>query len=212
MRTIPFPPDGPRHWLWISCVPVVLCLFGCGQSRPARVLPPAVDAAAVTDAIMARADADGDGRLSAAELTTLPALAAAREILDGDGDGQLSGAEIRRWLDDIKASRVAITSLCVTVTQRGKPLAGAKVRLLPEPFMGPETQPAEGLTDPQGNALVSIPGSDYPGVNCGLYRVEIFGAGSDGTPLSFRSNGQSILGLAVGGMLPENGMAHFALE
>jgi hypothetical protein len=61
-------------------------------------------------------------------------------------------------------------------------------------------------------SMVTIPGGEYPGVNCGLYRVEITGKGNDGKPLAAKYNSQSALGVAVGGMLPENGMAVFELN
>jgi hypothetical protein len=191
---------------------LVVAMAGCGPSRPARITPPGLDVAAVTAAVMARADTDGDGRLTKQELERVPALVAPLAALDADADGQLSAAELRAWLEEVKASRVAITSLNASVTHKGKPLSGAAIRLVPESFMGGRMKAAAGVTEAGGDAILTIPDSPYPGVHCGLYRVEITGAGHDGKPLPARYNTESTLGLAVGGRVPENGMAFFTLE
>ena len=62
------------------------------------------------------------------------------------------------------------------------------------------------------SATATIPSGTYMGVNCGLYRVEITGQGNDGKPLPAKYNAASTLGAAVGGRLPENGVATFVLE
>lgn len=56
------------------------------------------------------------------------------------------------------------------------------------------------------------PAAEVPGVNCGLYRVELTGPGIDGRPLPASFNTESRLGLAVGAALPPNGMATFDLK
>ena len=185
---------------------------GCGPSRPARVVPPALDPEAVTAAVMAKADANGSGSIEKPEFAAVPALAAAVQELDGDRDGAVSAAELRAWLEQVKLSQIAITSFAGEVRHLKKPLASATVRLVPESFMGTGVQPAEGVTDASGRFSATIPQAKYPGVNCGLYRVEITGQGNDGKPLPARFNAQSTLGAAVGGRLPENGVAAFVLE
>lgn len=194
----------------LTCL--VLCTIGCGPGRPARLVPPPLDPAAVAAAAIAAADVDGNGSVGGDEIRKVPALAAALKHLDTDGDQSLSVAELRTWLEAVRESRVAITSFTAAVTHKGKPLAGATVRLVPEPFMGRDMQPAEAVTDASGTAFPTIRDSKYPGVNCGLYRVEIEATGVDGKPLPARYNTDSTLGVAVGGLLPENGMATFPLE
>lgn len=185
---------------------------GCGPSRPKRIEPPPINPAVVTAAIMKAADVDGDGSLDRQELAKVPGLVAAVTILDSDKSGGLSAGEISGWLDEVKGSRVAITSFAASVIQNGKPVAGATVKLVPEAFMGGELKAAEGTTDATGGVMVSIPGSPYPGVNCGIYRVEISGNGADGRPLPAKYNTETTLGVAIGGMFPENGMVTFELE
>jgi hypothetical protein len=195
------------RWLRLSpgmtgviCAAAV-AITGCGPSRPARIPAPSLDPEAVADAAAA-----------GGALDKLPAVGFGRAGLDTDGDKQVSRDELVRWLTEVRDSKVAITSVAVQVTQRGKPLVGADVKLVPEACMGGAIKEASGTTDESGVAMVTIPGSEYPGVNCGLYRVEITGAGGDGKALPAKYNTDSTLGMAVGGMLPENGMASFDLK
>jgi hypothetical protein len=173
---------------------------------------PRINPEAIVDAVFEKADADRDGRLPASEQQTVPSIAAAAGRLDGDGDGAVTREELLAWLEAVHDSRVAITSLEVIVTQRGRPLAAVTVRLVPEPFMGNELKAAEGVTDAGGVAAVTIPDATYPGVNCGLYRVEIIGTGNDGKPLPERVNTATTLGVAVGAGIPETGSVEFRLD
>ena len=173
---------------------------GCGPSRPARIPAPPLDPAAVAAAA------------SSGDLNKLPAIAAGRIVLDTDKDKKVSQGELVKWLEEVRDSKVAITSIAVQVSHKGKPLSGAEIRLVPEACMAGGIKEASGKTDQSGMSMVTIPGSEYPGVNCGLYRVEITGNGNDGKPLAAKYNSQSTLGVAVGGMLPENGMAVFELN
>ena len=206
-------PDHPhRPPLLALALALLLCLLAGCSTRPARVPAPRINPAAIVDAVFEKADADRDGRLPASEQQTVPSIAAAAGRLDGDGDGAVTREELLAWLEAVHDSRVAITSLEVIVTQRGRPLAAVTVRLVPEPFMGNELKAAEGVTDAGGVAAVTIPDATYPGVNCGLYRVEIIGTGNDGKPLPERVNTATTLGVAVGAGIPETGSVEFRLD
>lgn len=191
---------------------VLLGAAGCGPSRPARIVPPALDPEAVTTAVLSRADADSDGIVEEAELAAVPALVGAVEDMDADHDGGISKAELRRWFDRLHTSRIAITSFAGNVRHLQRPLANVTVKLTPEPFMGQDMKAAEGTTDADGRFSATIPGSKYPGINCGLYRVEITGQGNDGKPVAAKYNAQSILGAAVSGQSSNAGVANFVLE
>lgn len=197
--------------LLATCLLAACLAGGCGPSKPARLVPPALDAAAVTAGIM-QADANGDGILDAGELARAPAFLEAVPQLDRDGDKSLSRAEIESWVADVRGSQVAITSAAVVVKHKGRPLAGAGVKFVPEAYMGTAVAAAEGTTDAAGQAQISIPGGRFPGVNCGVYRVEITGKGPDGRPLAAKYNTSTTLGAAVGGPLPRGGVLVFALE
>lgn len=200
---------------WFTAPVILLAVAatgGCWSGRPARVVPPAMDPQTVVEAVMQKADADGDGRITAEEFDAMPAVGFALEAFDRDGDKAVSREELLTWLEEVKASRVAITSFAAEIKHKGRPLSGAVVRLIPEELMGGTMQQAEGTTDENGSAMVSIPGGEYPGVNCGLYRVEISGTGNDGKPLPEVYNSKTRLGVAVGGSATEHGMIVFDLD
>jgi len=179
----------------------IAVVAGCGPARPARIAAPVIDPTAVADGIAL-----------AGGLESMAAIAAARSGLDANGDEQVSRDELVGWLEQVRDSKVAITSVAVQVMHKGKPLSAAAVKLVPEACMGGAIKQAAGTTDDSGVAMVTIPGSEYPGVNCGLYRIEITGTGTDGKALPAKYNTDSTLGVAVGGMLPENGMVSFDLK
>jgi hypothetical protein len=185
---------------------------GCGGGGPARVAAPAIDPERIAACVFEEADHNGDGLLAGDELAGAAAIKAAVAALDQDRDTAVSREELSAWLAGVRDSRVAMTSLVVTVTQKGRPLPSARVRLVPLPCMGEAVQAAEGTTDAGGIATCGISGSAYPGVHCGLYRVEISGNGLDGKPLGEQHAGLSRHGLAVGPDTPAGGMAAVALE
>ncbi len=171
---------------------------GCGPGRPPRVPAPALDPVAIVAA--------------AGDLDKLPSIAAGRPVLDTDHDMRVSESELLAWFERVRRSKVALVSVSLRVRHKGRPLANADVRLVPERCMGGTISEASGKTDRGGMGMVAIPGSKFPGVNCGLYRVQITGTGNDGQALPARYNSESVLGIAVGGGLPENGAAIFDLD
>lgn len=185
---------------------------GCGSGQAPRVIPPPLDPSAITTAVFASADADRDGALAGDELQVVAAISTLLDATDANRDRRLTIDELRSWLEAVTDTRVAITSCTCRITQRGRPLKGVKVRLVPCSFMSQKTMPAEGITDAGGLTRPTIVDSPYRGVHCGLYRVELEGVGVDGKPLPARYNAATTLGLAIGGTLPEDGRALFALE
>ncbi len=176
-----------------------VCIGGGCSGKPARVHPPAIDAAAAGEAAIQQYDSDGDGLIRGAELTRAPALRSALERLDADQDGAVSAEEIAARVRAWQRTQTGATSLSCTVTYRGRPLEGATVRFVPEEFLGEEIQTATGQTDELGSALLSVPPDpDHPGrilgVACGLYRVEIT---KEGVDIPARYNTQTVLGQEV---------------
>lgn len=195
----------------VATMLMLALLAGCSH-RPARVPAPRIDPGAIVEAVFAKADADGDGSLRAAEQQAVPAIAAGVSRLDADGDGTVAREELQTWLESVRDSRVAITPLEIVAHHRGRPVAGASVRLVPESFMGTAVKAAEGTTDAEGVAAMTIPDAKYAGVNCGLYRVKITGTGNDGKPLPERFNAATSLGMAVGAGIPETESVVFRLD
>jgi|694.fasta_scaffold67035_4 hypothetical protein len=184
----------------------------CGPSRPPRVPAPPVDPESMARAVLQLIDTDGDGQLTTAELARVPGLVSALATLDTDGDKRLSAADITTWLTGVRDSKVAVTPVPLKVMHKGKPVAGATLKLVPEPFMGSNVKAAEATTDTSGAVLPTIPGSPYPGVNSGVYRVEITGTLPGGKPIPAKYNTSTTLGLAVGNGLPAETPVTFAID
>jgi hypothetical protein len=172
---------------------------GCGPSRPPALQPPTFDPLAVAQAVFERCDVDDDQRLSVDEQLAAPAVSTIAAELARDTDGSLSMDQLLDWLEQVKDSRVAMTSLSVVVRQNGRPIPNARVRMTPDVAMGNAFAKAEGVTESSGMAPMSAVGSNMPGVNCGLYNIsiEVPGERTDET----RGN-EPAWGVAVGAGLP----------
>ena len=157
-------------------VACLLTAVGC-QSR---VKPPSVDPEEAAATAIENYDTDGDGSLNEAELAACPGLLVVMDRFDTTGDRQLSQDEIEARLGEMYSGRVGLTTTSCKVTLDRRPLAGAKVRYVPEAFLGSEIKAAEGVTDQAGFTKVAIPDEQLPedqrgiGVlQMGVYRVEI---------------------------------------
>jgi hypothetical protein len=188
----------------LLAVACIAAAAGCSRTHATRIAAPAIVPAAIAGRIMADADADHDGFLDRTELGRIPGLAVVAAGLDTDRDGRLSGAEIEAWFTRIRDSRVAIGSGGFRIVQKGKPLAGIAVRMVPEACMGGVIQAAEGVSDAAGFVSPGIQGGRRPGVHYGLYRLELTGKGAGGKPLPARFNTASQLGIGVGGLATAN--------
>ena len=161
-----------NNTIWMVAAVVGMALAGCSRG-PARYVPPSVNANAGTSAVE-KYDADGNGKLSNEELSASPALKSAISQMDKDGDAQLAPSEIDARVDEWRESKVALTSVMVTVRLDGRPLSEAEVAFVPESFMGDKTETAKGKTDNRGMTRLRI--SDQPegrGVRPGFYKIQI---------------------------------------
>jgi hypothetical protein len=157
-----------------------LLLAGCGGGRT-RVSAPEWDAAAATEHAMSEYDADGNQKLSREELKRCPGLLIAAKLFDGDGDGAISVDELKTKLAEMHEQQAALVEVSCSVTRGGKPLEGAIVTFVPEPFMGESFQPATGVTGPDGTAFPSVAENELPaelrgrvhGVHSGIFRVTV---------------------------------------
>jgi hypothetical protein len=183
-------------------------LSGCGQGSPARVLPDKPDPGS-GDKAMELYDTNKDGFLDAKELEKVPGLKAALQTVDTNHDGKISAAEISARITAWADSKLGRMGVVAVINHNGQPLPGAKVRFVPESFLGTELKPAEATTDAHGLARPRMGGSQ--GICPGFYRVEVT---KDGEHIPAKYNTETQLGQEVAtdaANLP-NGVATFELK
>jgi len=164
----------------VAAALIVAAHSGCGGSGPGRISLPSVNPKTAAAGAIRLYDSNGDGRLDDSELVACPAIRSARNRYDQDGDGQVSQEEIAARLETLFSSGVGAQAVMCTVTQKGRPLAGAEVRLVPEEFLGNAVPAATGTTDDTGVAQLGmrtdlLPANlrNLPMMQPGIYRVEI---------------------------------------
>jgi hypothetical protein len=174
----------------------MLGLAGCGGSPPPRIVPDAPDSSAASKAIELY-DANHDGSLDEKELEKAPGLKAYAERIGGGHAGKISAdqisARIKAWAD----AKVGRVSTSIHIMRNGRPLAGAKVTLVPEKFLGGSLKPGEGVTNANGMASISAAYANDPsvrGMSPGFYRVEVT---KDGETIPAKYNTESTFGVEV---------------
>ncbi|MEX0642081.1 MAG: hypothetical protein WD468_05240 [Pirellulales bacterium] len=157
---------------WLVAVISAVVLAGCSRG-PSRLVAPEVSSKAGEIAV-GKYDTDKDGRLNAQEISESPALNSAMARIDKDGDSLITAAEIDGRVNEWRDSRIALTSVMVTVRMDGRPLPDAVVSFVPESLMGDKTETPKGTTDSRGMVRLRI--SDAPegrGVRPGLYNIRV---------------------------------------
>lgn len=165
---------------WIIAALLTPVMVGC-SNRPSRVEAPAVDPSAVAKSMVEEYDTNGDRSLSPQELNACPALATSLKAYDKNADGAISESEISDRITQIYQNRVAYYRLYAKVTMDGRPLPGARVKLVPEAAFADSLNEATGNTDQMGAAPIKVAEADMPsdlhgifwGVQTGLYRIQV---------------------------------------
>jgi hypothetical protein len=148
-----------------------------------RVYVPKIDAYAAGRKAVEMFDTNRDGVISGNELDKCPGLKAAcmpgtfaPATLDPARTGRISAEMITKRIKNWQANGLGPMSLRCTVKHNHRPLEGADVKFAPEPFLAPYLKTANGVTDQNGVAMLTIetgPEGGPPGVPPGFYRVEI---------------------------------------
>lgn len=157
---------------------VLPAMLLCGCSfRPSRVEVPQIEPAQAASAAVEQYDSDGDQNISPSESAACPALAGSFKLYDSDHDGLVSQAEVQSRLEAMLGTGIGRMP-CMVIVYAGdsdRPIEGATVRVVPEPFLAEAIQPGEGVTNHRGIAkpvtIDAPPG--LPGIEFGLYRVLI---------------------------------------
>ena len=169
-----------RFTVVCGCLSALVAL-GC-PSGPSRVHPPGIDADAAGLAAIKQYDSNGDEALSGDELLKIPGIKdEALPKYDKDGDGSVTAAEITERIIEWQESRVGLgQSFLCSVLLDGAPIEGAVVKFVPEDFLGTEVKAAVGTSNSRGVVHVGIPQEDLPedlkginGMQLGLFKVEI---------------------------------------
>jgi hypothetical protein len=192
----------------------LILLAGCSRSGSGQA--PDVDVRAAAAYALEHYDGNKDGALEKSELSAVPALASALPAFDSSGNGRLDANEIEAGLTQMFASRTSLTEMTCTVTRSGRPLVGAKVRLIPLEMLGPSLPSAEDVTNESGTAhpgvsadLVPPQFKDKALMYPGLYRVEIT---HDQVQLPSQYNTETELGCQVNPLSRDGMSARFNLK
>lgn len=176
---------------------------GACMNEPARVAVPTMDSAKAAAEAMKTYDKDSDGSIAGAELVAAPAIQDALSFYDTNSDSKVSVSEMEARLKQMYGTKVGLMTFACRVTLQGQPLAGATVKLQPEPFMNGIVHPASGVTAADGTAQIEVADSLLPADNRGLhamqpgvYRVEITHPERKIAP---KFNTQTTLGIEVAG-------------
>jgi hypothetical protein len=145
---------------------------GCSNA-PSRVAAPSWSPDGFADAVLAKLDKNGDGSLDKTELTAAPGLAWGAKAIDTDKNGSLSREELVARFALYKKMRIGVTTAQLQLTNKGQPIVGAKVKLVPEFFLEGVIEPASGETYQEGYVDPRVPNLEPAGLRVGYYRVVI---------------------------------------
>ena len=173
---------------------------GC-SGRPGTIRPADVDAAAAAQKAIELYDKSGDGQLAKDEWSSSPALSAVATNYDKNGDGTLLEDEVASGIDAWKQSGVGARVVPFTVQWNGRRLVGAKVLLVPAPFLDDVLKPANGEAGPGGAGQLGLAPEDRPRnapniplMQPGLYHVEIT---HPSTKIPAKYNTSTTLGIEI---------------
>ena len=168
----------PSACFFVIACPLMSLLNGCGAGPAAKIAPLGPENA---QKAMEAYDKDGNGALSAEELKQSPPLLANATQIDTDRDHAISLAELTGRMEGIAAGALYI-GLSVRITDQGRPVEGATLTLIPEPFMGDAYPKFSGTSGPGGYCPTTSEGAQLPGAPACWYRAEVTKPGA-GTPV-----------------------------
>ena len=186
---------------WIGAA-LLMAFVGC-SSGPAGIPKPSVDSQGASLQAFELYDADGDGFLAGEELIKAAGINAGLKKVDADGDGKVSPAELAARMESWNASRYSILPISCGVRLDGTLLEGATVVFEPEPFLKDVLREGQGVVNASGSAAVSIPKENRlvadspPGLQFGYYIVRISKQENGKELVPAKYNTESILGQEI---------------
>jgi len=192
-----------------------ICLLafpGCnGCGRPPRPSPPPLSPGAIGKAAIKQYDTNGDSLLDAEEIEKCASLKKAMVRIDADGDGKLTAAEITQRIK-VLLDGVTLFQCAPRITLDGVAIEGATVTFEPEKFMGDRIKPCTGISDKTGDCFLQGPDKQNRGIYPGLYRVKISKMVDGKETIPERYNTETILGHEEADDIPGVGFIEFKLE
>jgi hypothetical protein len=157
----------------------IISIGGCG-GRADNGGASSVDPGAAAEKAIELFDKDGSGSLNESELAASPAILAARDQYDSDASGDISQEELEARLTLLFTRGTSWLTADCQIYQGNRPLAGATVRFVPEPFLEEAMQPAQGTTNSEGVVNPAVADEKLPEnlkglhvMQIGVYRVEV---------------------------------------
>ncbi len=126
--------------------------------------------------VIAMYDSDSNGVLDANEMGASAIIQPVLQRADIDRNGEVTHTELMNRFATYVADELSMTTFPCRLMLDGKPLAQAKVSLMPESFMGQGYEVATGTTSQSGHTVLSTPSiatSGFSGVYFGVYRLEV---------------------------------------
>lgn len=207
-----------RGWRLLF-VPAILSLgLASCNSGPKRIEQPYIDASAAGAAAMELYDTNHDGAIASDELKNAPSLAAALANLDKDGDGRVTAEEVTERVRAWQQQGTGLTNVRCTVLMDGRPLAGAEVVFEPEKFLGDTIETAVGKVSSSGSVSPVIPKDQRPtpqtpaGLRLGLYKVRISKIVGGRETVPARYNAETTLGQEVSADAPGMNRDHIEFK
>jgi EF hand len=156
---------------------------GCG-GRPNAIEIVNVDPAQAAAQAIAANDKDGDGKLSADELRSIPGILKWKQLYDLNSDGYVTADEISQRLEKLRADKVGFRAVSASVKLDGRPLPNVHIVLTPEAYLGEAVKVASGTTNERGFASLMVAADDLPeaikqrnikvsGVYPGTYKITV---------------------------------------
>jgi hypothetical protein len=179
---------------WVFLGGLLLLTAGCSSGGGAGTVQ--FSPRDATDQALAEYDANKDGALDAKELEACPGMLSALKRADKNGDGRLTADEITDRLTLFQQQGMQ-ADVSVAATLDGRPLVGATVTLVPEKFMGPSVKPATAVTDNEGTGFFKTEGSEYVQVALGYYRVQVSKNVQGKEVIPAKYNTQTVLGQEI---------------
>jgi len=192
---------GGFNWRVALAAALVVVCASCRRS-PTAPTKAAYDPTAAGEQAIEMFDKNGDELLDDDELRRCPGLAEGKSRADANGDGRLSAQEIaarvQYWLD----SRRRVVAAFFEFTMRGQPLAGVDVVLEPESFLAQWIPNARATTNRFGQASPANPGISGA-VQMGYYRVKISDQSGGKRRIPERYDEETELGVEITDDRPE---------